>query len=182
MVAVAPAYVLSVDRAFIVSGLTAQPTFDPAGHTLAAGNGLRGSAAANGATGTVTALNGMNFAVVNSGANSVGAAAGVKLDAFVSSGGGATTSYTGFTMTNSSLSSGTLATQIGLDIPTLSGATTNYSIRTGTTPSLFGGVIIAQNAATVSAPTYVKGGIYFDTTLSKLRIGGATAWETVTSV
>lgn len=37
-------------------------------------------------------------------------------------------------------------------------------------------------AATVSAPAYVKGGMYFDTTLNKLRIGGATAWETVTSV
>lgn len=36
-------------------------------------------------------------------------------------------------------------------------------------------------AATVSAPAYVKGGMYFDTTLNKLRIGGATAWETVTS-
>ena len=33
-----------------------------------------------------------------------------------------------------------------------------------------------------SAPTYVKGGLYFDTTLNKLRVGGATAWETVTSV
>jgi hypothetical protein len=32
-----------------------------------------------------------------------------------------------------------------------------------------------------SAPTYVKGGMYFDTTLNKLRIGGATGWETVTS-
>ena len=35
---------------------------------------------------------------------------------------------------------------------------------------------------TANAPAYVKGGIYFDTTLNKLRIGGATAWETVTSV
>lgn len=34
---------------------------------------------------------------------------------------------------------------------------------------------------TASAPPYVKGGAYFDTTLNKLRIGGATAWETVTS-
>ena len=33
-----------------------------------------------------------------------------------------------------------------------------------------------------TAPPYVKGGMYFDTTLNKLRIGGATAWETVTSV
>ena len=35
---------------------------------------------------------------------------------------------------------------------------------------------------TGAAPTYVKGASYFDTTLNKLRIGGASAWETVTSV
>ena len=33
-----------------------------------------------------------------------------------------------------------------------------------------------------SAPTYIKGAIYFDTTLDKLRVGGATGWETITSV
>jgi hypothetical protein len=33
-----------------------------------------------------------------------------------------------------------------------------------------------------SAPAYVKGAIYFDTTLNKLRVGGVTAWETITSV
>lgn len=35
---------------------------------------------------------------------------------------------------------------------------------------------------TASAPPYVKGNMYFDTTLNKLRVGGATAWETVTSI
>jgi hypothetical protein len=35
---------------------------------------------------------------------------------------------------------------------------------------------------TASAPPYKKGAMYFDTTLNKLRIGGATHWETVTSV
>lgn len=44
------------------------------------------------------------------------------------------------------------------------------------------GVVFPVQAATASAPAYVKGGLYFDTTLNKLRIGGATAWETVTSV
>lgn len=34
---------------------------------------------------------------------------------------------------------------------------------------------------TASAPAYYKGAVYFDTTLNKLRIGGATGWETVTS-
>ena len=43
------------------------------------------------------------------------------------------------------------------------------------------GVIKPQQTPTASAPAYVKGGIYFDTTLSKLRVGGATGWETVTS-
>ena len=44
------------------------------------------------------------------------------------------------------------------------------------------GTLMPYQAPTISAPTYVKGGMYFDTTLNKLRIGGATAWETVTSV
>ena len=35
---------------------------------------------------------------------------------------------------------------------------------------------------TANAPAYKKGAMYFDTTLNKLRVGGATAWETVTSV
>lgn len=35
---------------------------------------------------------------------------------------------------------------------------------------------------TALAPPYVKGAIYFDTTLNKLRVGGASGWETVTSV
>ena len=44
-----------------------------------------------------------------------------------------------------------------------------------------GGVFYPVQAITASAPSYVKGGVYFDTTLNKLRIGGASAWETVTS-
>ena len=46
----------------------------------------------------------------------------------------------------------------------------------------FAGTIKPQQAATASAPSYVKGAIYFDTTLNKLRVGGATGWETITSV
>lgn len=45
----------------------------------------------------------------------------------------------------------------------------------------FGGVILPYQAPTASAPPYIRGGAYFDTTLNKLRIGGATAWETVSS-
>ena len=46
----------------------------------------------------------------------------------------------------------------------------------------FAGLIFPQQATTASAPAYVKGAIYFDTTLNKLRVGGATAYETITSV
>jgi hypothetical protein len=41
--------------------------------------------------------------------------------------------------------------------------------------------LLPVQATTALAPAYVKGAMYFDTTLNKLRIGGATAWETVTS-
>jgi hypothetical protein len=44
------------------------------------------------------------------------------------------------------------------------------------------GLIYPQQATTAGAPAYVKGAIYFDTTLNKLRVGGATAWETITSI
>jgi hypothetical protein len=44
------------------------------------------------------------------------------------------------------------------------------------------GLIYPQQATTAAAPAYVKGAIYFDTTLNKLCVGGATAWETITSV
>jgi hypothetical protein len=44
------------------------------------------------------------------------------------------------------------------------------------------GLIYPQQATTAAAPAYQKGAIYFDTTLNKLRVGGATAWETITSV
>lgn len=46
----------------------------------------------------------------------------------------------------------------------------------------FNGLIKPQQATTAGAPAYVKGAIYFDLTLNKLRVGGATAWETITSV
>lgn len=47
------------------------------------------------------------------------------------------------------------------------------------------GTLFPVQATTAQAnggnPAYVKGGVYFDTTLNKLRIGGASGWETVTS-
>jgi len=50
------------------------------------------------------------------------------------------------------------------------------------TSATFSGVIFPKQATTAAAPAYVKGAIYFDTTLNKLRVGGAIAYETITSV
>ena len=55
--------------------------------------------------------------------------------------------------------------------------TTDLRATTGATT-----LIYPEQHATAGAPSYVKGAIYFDTTLNKLRVGGATAWETITSV
>lgn len=39
-----------------------------------------------------------------------------------------------------------------------------------------------MRATTAGAPAHMNGALYFDTTLNKLRVGGAAGWETVTSV
>ena len=44
------------------------------------------------------------------------------------------------------------------------------------------GRINLQQYATGSRPTYVKGALIYDSTLSKLVVGGATGWEVVTSI
>jgi hypothetical protein len=63
------------------------------------------------------------------------------------------------------------------------GASTALMVLDGSAATFALGVVfLPLQAPTASAPPYVKGGMYFDTTLNKLRIGGATAWETVTSV
>lgn len=41
--------------------------------------------------------------------------------------------------------------------------------------------IFPLQATTGAEPPYQKGAIYFNTTLNKLRVGGATGWETVSS-
>lgn len=48
--------------------------------------------------------------------------------------------------------------------------------------AIVGSLLNIPQFTTAGAPAYVKGSVYFDTTLNKLRVGGATAWETVTSV
>jgi hypothetical protein len=57
----------------------------------------------------------------------------------------------------------------------------NFIAVTGLADGYSSGLLFPSQAPTTAAPAYVKGGIYFDTTLNKLRIGGASGWETVTS-
>ena len=64
----------------------------------------------------------------------------------------------------------------------IANGTGSIRVQSNATTITFADVILPPQAATASAPAYVKGGMYFDTTLNKMRIGGATAWETVTSV
>lgn len=62
------------------------------------------------------------------------------------------------------------------DAPSPTDPTADLRADTGATT-----LIYPEQHATVGAPSYVKGALYFDTTLNKLRVGGASAWETVTS-
>jgi len=74
------------------------------------------------------------------------------------------------------------------DIVISRSATDRLLIGSGTFGSSSYVVVGAENLLypvqkpTASAPTYHIGAMYFDTTLNKLRIGGATGWETVTSI
>jgi hypothetical protein len=64
----------------------------------------------------------------------------------------------------------------------IANGTGSIRVQSNATTITFADVILPPQAVTASAPAYVKGGMYFDTTLNKMRIGGATAWETVTSI
>jgi hypothetical protein len=64
----------------------------------------------------------------------------------------------------------------------LGGVSIGNTIDKGAGALNMSGLIFPQQATTAAAPAYQKGAIYFDTTLNKLRVGGATAWETITSV
>jgi len=44
------------------------------------------------------------------------------------------------------------------------------------------GTIVLGSFTTGTEPAYVQGAMYFNTTLNKMRVGGATTWETVTSL
>jgi hypothetical protein len=64
----------------------------------------------------------------------------------------------------------------------IANGTGSIRVQSNATTITFADVILPPQAVTASAPAYVKGGMYFDTTLNKMRIGGATAWETLNSV
>ena len=64
---------------------------------------------------------------------------------------------------------GTLASQDASNVSLTGGAMSGISM-------------VLLQAPTASAPPYIMGGVYFDTTLNKMRVGGASAWETVTSI
>jgi len=74
-------------------------------------------------------------------------------------------------------------------------ATGNLIVQTGGTPADDGinklqvtggikltGLLGLGQFTTGTEPAWVKGSQYFNTTLNKARVGGATAWETITSV
>jgi len=89
------------------------------------------------------------------------------------------------------ITTGSGNTIVGANVTGLSATLTNNIILANGTGSIrvqsngititFADVIKPPQATTAAAPAYVKGGMYFDTTLNKMRIGGATAWETVSS-
>lgn len=80
------------------------------------------------------------------------------------------------------IASGASSATKTINIGTSGTGTTNIAIGAtgGTSTTTVNGYF--KPPALASAPTYVKGAVYFDTTLNKLRVGGATTWETITSI
>jgi hypothetical protein len=80
------------------------------------------------------------------------------------------------------IASGASSATKTINIGTSGTGTTNIAIgaTAGTSTTTVNGYF--KPPALASAPTYVKGAVYFDTTLNKLRVGGATTWETITSI
>ncbi len=61
------------------------------------------------------------------------------------------------------------------------GSVTNFSVDSSGN-GVFSGTASIGQYTTAGSPAYAKGKLYFDVTLNKLRVGGATGWETITSV
>lgn len=125
--------------------------------------GVGGVAINTHSAGTLVASFGGAFQSSNTGAGTVTSNYGVRINSAANSGGG------------------TMTTNYGLFIQDQTAGSTNYALYTNAGLVRFGDRILPQQATTAGAPSYIKGAIYFDTTLNKLRVGGATAWETITS-
>jgi hypothetical protein len=59
------------------------------------------------------------------------------------------------------------------------GADLFHILETG--EAVFAGRVFPMQHATVGGPAWAEGAIYYDTTLHKLRVGGAAGWETIDS-
>jgi hypothetical protein len=70
---------------------------------------------------------------------------------------------------------------IGYDA-TGAGSNTATFGNTSIVDTILRGRVNLQQYATGSRPTYVKGALIYDSTLSKLVVGGASGWEVVTSI
>jgi hypothetical protein len=113
------------------------------------------------------------------------ASSGAGGNLFLASGrgnGAATTGYIAFGYSKSTDTTGLDAAGEFVRFHASGGVSIGNTTDSGAKSLNVSGLIFPQQAATASAPAYVKGAIYFDTTLNKLRVGGATAWETITSV
>jgi hypothetical protein len=141
--------------------------------------GLQGYVQHNG-TGTCANVLGLLFSADNTNTGTVTALVGAQISVSNTNAAGTVTTATALKVL-SLVNAGTITTAYGLLIGNVAGAGTNYAIKTGSGLVSFGDVVLPVQAPTASAPAYVKGGIYFDTTLNKLMVGGATAWETITS-
>ena len=87
-----------------------------------------------------------------------------------------TASFTAFKIVTTETAVGSGAQRV-IDVYVGAAGTTNiFSV------SNKGIVMIGNLTTAAAAGLYAIGLMYFDTTLNKLRIGGATAWETVTSI
>ena len=87
----------------------------------------------------------------------------------------------GYILTSTGTSSLRVAADSGYSMTLFSSGALALTLDTSQNAT-FAGFVRPVNVATASAPAYAKGVIYFDTTLNKLRVGGATAFETITSV
>jgi len=137
--------------------------------------------------GVITTATGVD--ILNHGSAKVTNAYGIKIANQVNA---TTLNYAIFTGTGlnqfgDQLKIDLVADKIGLIVQAHSTQTTNISEWQSSAAAVLvkisgTGVFFPLQATTAGAPAYVLGGMYYDTTLSKLRIGGVSGWETVTSV